>query len=112
MKSARRGCGYSSATFCSTAEVAPWCGQNPNCGHPECTEALALTFHQGWWLARGGARTAFRARILVPAYDNGPAVGPDGRGFHGSRVCFLARRDGLALVRGVAAARRYAATRR
>jgi hypothetical protein len=27
--------------FCSTAEVVPWCGQNPNCGHPECTEALA-----------------------------------------------------------------------
>jgi hypothetical protein len=27
--------------FCSTAEVVPWCGQNPDCGHPECTEALA-----------------------------------------------------------------------
>lgn len=27
--------------FCSTAEVVPWCGQNPNCGHPECAEALA-----------------------------------------------------------------------
>ena len=26
--------------FCSTAEVVPWCGQNPNCGHPECVEAL------------------------------------------------------------------------
>jgi hypothetical protein len=26
---------------CSTAEVVPWCGQNPDCGHPECTEALA-----------------------------------------------------------------------
>jgi hypothetical protein len=26
--------------FCSTAEVVLWCGQNPNCGHPECTEAL------------------------------------------------------------------------
>jgi hypothetical protein len=28
-------------SFCSTAEVVPWCGQNPNCGHPECSEALA-----------------------------------------------------------------------
>lgn len=27
--------------FCSTAEMVPWCGQNPDCGHPECTEALA-----------------------------------------------------------------------
>ena len=27
--------------FCSTAEVVPWCGQNPDCGHPECAEALA-----------------------------------------------------------------------
>lgn len=27
--------------FCSTTEVVPWCGQDPNCGHPECTEALA-----------------------------------------------------------------------
>ncbi|SRR6266566_5158548 len=27
--------------FCTTAEVVSWCGQNPNCGHPECTEALA-----------------------------------------------------------------------
>jgi hypothetical protein len=26
--------------FCSTAEAVPWCGQNPNCGHPECAEAL------------------------------------------------------------------------
>jgi hypothetical protein len=28
-------------SFCSTAEMVPWCGQNPDCGHPECTEALA-----------------------------------------------------------------------
>jgi hypothetical protein len=27
--------------FCSTAEVVPWCGQSPSCGHPECAEALA-----------------------------------------------------------------------
>jgi hypothetical protein len=27
--------------LCSNAEVVPWCGQNPDCGHPECTEALA-----------------------------------------------------------------------
>ena len=27
--------------FCSTAEVVPWCGQSPDCGHPECTKALA-----------------------------------------------------------------------
>ena len=27
-------------SFCSTAEVVPWCGQDPNCGHPECGEAL------------------------------------------------------------------------
>ena len=26
--------------FCSTAKVVPWCGQNPNCGHPECAVAL------------------------------------------------------------------------
>lgn len=26
--------------FCFTAEVVPWCGQDPNCGHPECAEAL------------------------------------------------------------------------
>jgi len=26
--------------FCSTAEVVPWCGQNPNCEHSECSEAL------------------------------------------------------------------------
>jgi hypothetical protein len=26
---------------CSTAEVVPWCGQSPDCGHPECAEALA-----------------------------------------------------------------------
>ncbi len=26
---------------CSTAEVVPWCGQAPDCGHPECTDALA-----------------------------------------------------------------------
>ena len=26
---------------CSTSEVVTWCGQNPDCGHPECTEALA-----------------------------------------------------------------------
>lgn len=26
--------------FCSTIEVVPWCGQNPNCGHLECSEAL------------------------------------------------------------------------
>jgi len=26
---------------CSTAEVVPWCGQNPDCGHPECADALA-----------------------------------------------------------------------
>lgn len=26
--------------FCSTAEVVPWCGQNPNCGHLECSKAL------------------------------------------------------------------------
>ena len=26
--------------FCSTAEVVTWCGQNPNCGHRECAEAL------------------------------------------------------------------------
>jgi len=28
-------------SFCSTTEMVPWCGQNPNCGHPECAEALA-----------------------------------------------------------------------
>jgi hypothetical protein len=27
--------------FCATTEVVPWCGQHPDCGHPECTEALA-----------------------------------------------------------------------
>jgi len=26
---------------CSTAEVVPWCGQAPDCGHPECADALA-----------------------------------------------------------------------
>lgn len=26
---------------CSTAEVVPWCGQKPDCGHPECADALA-----------------------------------------------------------------------
>ena len=26
---------------CSTAEVIPWCGQNPDCGHPECADALS-----------------------------------------------------------------------
>jgi hypothetical protein len=26
---------------CSTAEVVPWCGQAPDCGHPACTDALA-----------------------------------------------------------------------
>jgi hypothetical protein len=26
---------------CSTAEVVPWFGQNPDCGHPECADALA-----------------------------------------------------------------------
>jgi hypothetical protein len=25
---------------CSTAEVVPWCGQAPDCGHPACTDAL------------------------------------------------------------------------
>lgn len=25
---------------CSTAEVVPWCGQAPDCGHPECIDAL------------------------------------------------------------------------
>ena len=25
---------------CSTAEVVPWCGQAPDCGHPECADAL------------------------------------------------------------------------
>lgn len=28
-------------SLCSTAEIVPWCGLNPNCGHPDCTEALA-----------------------------------------------------------------------
>jgi len=27
--------------WCSTAEVVPWCGQAPDCGDPECTDALA-----------------------------------------------------------------------
>jgi len=27
--------------FCSTAEMVPWCGQNPDCGHSECADALA-----------------------------------------------------------------------
>lgn len=26
---------------CSTAEVVPWCGQAPDCGHPACADALA-----------------------------------------------------------------------
>ena len=26
---------------CSTAEVVPSCGQSPDCGHPECADALA-----------------------------------------------------------------------
>jgi hypothetical protein len=26
---------------CSTAEVVPWCGQAPDCGHPGCADALA-----------------------------------------------------------------------
>jgi hypothetical protein len=26
---------------CSTAEVVRWCGQAPDCGHPECADALA-----------------------------------------------------------------------
>jgi hypothetical protein len=26
---------------CSTTEVVPWCGQAPDCGHPECADALA-----------------------------------------------------------------------
>jgi hypothetical protein len=26
---------------CSTAEVVPWSGQAPDCGHPECADALA-----------------------------------------------------------------------
>jgi hypothetical protein len=38
--------------------------------------------------------------ILVPGYDNGPAVGPGDRGFHGSPgLSFLARRTGFLLVR-------------
>ena len=26
---------------CSTAEVVPWCGQAPDCGHRGCADALA-----------------------------------------------------------------------
>ena len=26
---------------CGTAEPVAWCGQSPNCGYPECTDALA-----------------------------------------------------------------------
>jgi predicted ATP-dependent serine protease len=25
---------------CRTAEQVPWCGQRPNCGHPDCIAAL------------------------------------------------------------------------
>jgi hypothetical protein len=25
---------------CGTAELVPWCGKRPNCGHPDCTGAL------------------------------------------------------------------------
>jgi predicted ATP-dependent serine protease len=25
---------------CGTAERVPWCGQRPNCGHPDCIAAL------------------------------------------------------------------------
>jgi hypothetical protein len=25
---------------CSTAEVVPWCGQAPDCGHHECADAM------------------------------------------------------------------------
>jgi hypothetical protein len=25
---------------CRTAERVPWCGQRPNCGHPDCIAAL------------------------------------------------------------------------
>jgi hypothetical protein len=48
--------------------------------------ALALIFHRGWWLPLSAVRAAFWTRILVPGYDDGPAGGPGGRGFHGPRV--------------------------
>src|SRR5262249_51318535 len=47
---------------------------------------FALIFHRGWWLALTDRWPAFRTRILVLGYDDCPAGGPGGRGFHQPRL--------------------------
>ena len=46
---------------------------------------LASIIHGGRWLALAVHSPAPMGLILAVGYDNGPAVGPGGRGLHGPR---------------------------
>ena len=55
--------------------------------------------------ALGDGESAFWGPDFSAGYDNGPAGGPGGRGFHGPPgVSFLGRRDGSYIVAAYVAA--------
>src|SRR5215471_3479814 len=60
--------------------------RRPQALKPASHRASPRPYIGGWWLALTDRWPAFRTRILVLGYDDCPAGGPGGRGFHQPRL--------------------------